>query len=306
MTRRMNRRGLLKVFGAGAAGAAAATMPGSAWGKSGSDEMAAKPFFFIQMADPQLFWGSQELWATAIGHANRLKPAFVVVCGDLLNRNGNAAKLDTEKDLKRVEAYLTEAKKLDKSIPLYNVAGNHDVCNTPTPETLAWYTKRLGKLWYTFEHAGCKFVVIESDLMKFPKEAPEQAKAQNKWLRDTLATIGKKKYRHKFVFMHHPMALKTVDEKSSYFNMPAPLRAKLLEQFGAAGVSKVFSGHYHCNAIVQAGKIELVTSSSTGKALAKDPLGFRIVKVFADRIEHKYYGYKDLPERVELGQAQMD
>lgn len=42
-----------------------------------------EPFFFIQIADPQIPWGPAELWDKAITEANRLEPDLVVVCGDL-------------------------------------------------------------------------------------------------------------------------------------------------------------------------------------------------------------------------------
>ncbi len=296
----MNRRGFLAAVGAGAATAA---LTGHARAKGKAPGAVDTPFFFIQMADPQLFWGSQESWATAIRHANRLKPAFVAVCGDLLNRNGNPANVDLAKDERRAKAYLEETAKLDKGIGLYNVAGNHDVCNTPTAESLQWYRKRFGKLWYSFTHGNCLFLVLESDVMKNPKGVPDTAGKQMKWLRGTLAAARGKSYRHKIVFMHHPMCLKAVDEKSVYFNMPLELRKELLDMFSAHGVRATFSGHYHRNVYVKAGDIELVTSASTGKALGKDPLGFRIVKVYSGRIEHTYYGYNDLPDRIDLTPA---
>ena len=300
MGHRLNRRGFLQTV---AAGAATAALPGAILAADAAGKRGGS-FFFLQMADPQLFWGPTALWEKAIDHANRLKPAFVVVCGDLLNRDGNPAKLEPEKDRQRAKAYLDAAAKLDKDIPLYNVAGNHDVCNTPTPETLGWYRERFGKLWYSFTHGESLFLVLESDLIKAPAGAADAAKQQMQWLKTTLADAGKKKgqkkYRHKIVFMHHPMCLKAADEKSAYFNVPLDRRRELLKLFGDHGVGAVFSGHYHRNAYVKDGKIELVTSASTGKPLGKDPVGFRIVRVFADRIEHKYYGYADLPDRAAL------
>ena len=298
MEHRITRRDLLRVL---AAGGAAAALPRPVW--AGEAPARGKPFFFLQMADPQLFWGPKEQWATAIKHANRLKPAFVVVCGDLLNRSGRAEKLDPAKDALRLRAYTEVAATLHRNIPLYNVAGNHDVCNVPTPETLAWYRKHFGKPWYSFTHGDCLFVVLESDVLKNPQNAPEPAKTQMQWLRRTLEAHRDKPHPHRMVFLHHPLCLHAVDEKSAYFNLPLELRKELMELFTRHGVRAVFSGHYHRNAYVKAGDIELITSASTGKALGKDPLGFRIVKVYPDRIEHRYYGYADLPERVELSAA---
>src|SRR5690242_18855533 len=85
-----------------------------------------KPFFFIQMADPQLgmFDDNKSIdkdvknFEQAMAHANRLHPDFVVICGDLIDKQGDAAQ---------EQAFLNVCKQLDKSIPLYLVSGNHDV-----------------------------------------------------------------------------------------------------------------------------------------------------------------------------------
>ncbi len=257
-------------------------------------------FFFIAGADPQLFWGSAESWGKAVGHINRLSPPFAVILGDLINRNGNAKKINLEKDEEMAQAYLKVAKKVDPKIKLYNVAGNHDVCNEPTPETLKWYEQRFGPPWYSFTHKKCLFVVLESDVLKNPKASGDAAERQMKWLRETFKNAEKEKYNHAIVCMHHPMCLKAVDEKDAYFNMPTKVRKELLDLFHKNNVKAVFSGHYHRNALVTDGDIELVTNASTGKALGKDPLGMRIVKVYPDRIEHAYYGFDLLPDKVEL------
>lgn len=291
------RRGFLRTTGLAVAALSGAR---AAARDEASPAKIAKRFHFIQMADPQLFWGKDPVgtWRKAIAHANRLKPAFVVVCGDLLNRNGNAAKVDLAKDEKRARAYLEAAATLDKRIPLHNVAGNHDVCNRPTPATLAWYRARFGKLWYSFSHAKCLFVVLESDMLKYPQGVADESAKQMAWLKKTLAESDTRGYRHKLVFMHHPMCLKSVDEKDGYFTMPRAIRATLLKLFHQHGVGGVFCGHYHGNAIVKDKTLELVTTSAVCKPLRKDPPGFRIVKVHPDRIEHTYHGYADMPKTV--------
>jgi predicted phosphodiesterase len=95
------------------------------------------------------------------------------------------------------------------------------------------------------------------------------------------------------------MCLKSIDEPDQYFTMPQQRRAQLLELFGDHRVTAVFSGHYHRNAYVKHGNLELVTTSSTGKPLGPDPTGFRIVKVSPNRIQHAYYTYDNMPTAVE-------
>ncbi len=68
---------------------------------SASQPAAFHPFFFIQLTDPQfgMFTGNagfeQETanFEFAVATANRLKPAFVVVTGDLVNKTGDEAQI---------------------------------------------------------------------------------------------------------------------------------------------------------------------------------------------------------------------
>ncbi len=65
---------------------------------------------------------------------------------------------------------------------------------------------------------------------------------------------------------------------------------------GFEWVDAIFSGHLHNNAQGEYKGIRLVTTSAVGKPLADAPSGLRIVKVYNDRIEHKYYGHDELPD----------
>lgn len=259
-----------------------------------------KPFFFVYVADPQLFWGSLEMWQKTIACVAQLKPAFVIVGGDLINNDCESMNHDFSKDAQMTQAYLEVVGTLDPQIPLYNVAGNHDVCHVPTLETLEWYEQYFGRLWYSFRHNHAEFIVLESNVFKNPQRAPGVAEKQMAWLKKTLQEADRHNIRHRIVCMHHPICLTSVNEKTEYFNVPSDLRAELLELFHRHNVTAVFSGHYHRNAYVNDDGLELVTTSSCGKALGKDPLGFRIVKVLAERIEHEYFGFDQMPSSVRI------
>jgi len=285
---KLNRRDLIKM-----AGVSTAAWAWPITGKSSATQSLQPAFCFFVMADPQLFWGSRESWEKAIECANRLKPDFVIVCGDLINHAGNAEE---------AQAYLDVAAKLDRKIPLYNVCGNHDY--TPSdPESLGWYQARFGPPWYAFEHKKSLFVVFESTMVKLGSEDWPQYRWQMQWLEQTLRAAQGKGYDHITVYTHYPLALRRANEDDEYFNLPKTRRMELLDMFHAYGVEAVFSGHFHHNTYVRDGQLELITTSSTGIALAqmgqpKDPLGFRSVKVYPDRIEHRYHGYDDLPEKI--------
>src|SRR6266446_5757511 len=80
--------------------------------------------FFLHMSDPQFgMYSANKDFAQetvnfefAIATANRLRPKFVVICGDLVNQAGNATQIA---EFKRIAA------RLDPGIELYNVPGNH-------------------------------------------------------------------------------------------------------------------------------------------------------------------------------------
>ena len=134
--------------------------------------------------------------------------------------------------------------------------------------------------------------------MKNPEDAPQAADRQLDWLKQTLATKMPDTVRQRIVFMHHPLCLKSLDEGEGYFLLPKKRRAELADLFRRSGVTTVFSGHYHGNAVVRDGDLEMVTTNGLAKTLRGDPLGFRIVRVGAEGVEHTFYAHEDVPEKL--------
>lgn len=254
-------------------------------------------FFFLQMADTQFgFFTDNKDFARetvnfekAISEANRLRPAFVIVCGDLVNKPG---------DDQQIAEYKRIAAQLNPATPLYNVAGNHDVGNTPTPEAIAQYQKEFGPDHYTFESGKIFGIVLNSSLMKDPASAPEEAAAQDEWIRTTLQRVSTLKNRLPVVFMHHSLFLHDAEEKDQYFNFPGPQRMRYLNLFKDHGVRYIFAGHYHRNAVGRAGDLEMVTTGPVGRPLGNDPSGFRIVVLDDNSLRHSYYSLDSVPHSV--------
>jgi len=257
------------------------------------------PFFFIQMADPQFGFfekdGSFEketiLFEKAIAHVNRLRPAFVVVCGDLVNIPG---------DQSQAQELLRIAGQLDPEIPLYWVAGNHEIKNSPDAEKLEWYRHTFGEDRYSFFHGGCKFLVLNTTLIKSPDSLPDETRKQWMWLNESLPAQEGETPMHTIMFQHHPWFLQQADENDQYYNIPVPSRTKYLDLLRENDVAAVFCGHYHKNSYAKDGEMLMITSGPVGRPLGKDPSGIRIVSVFRDRIEHEYYGLDNVPESVNL------
>jgi 3',5'-cyclic AMP phosphodiesterase CpdA len=263
---------------------------------------AAEPFFFIQLSDPQfgMFTGNKDFaqetanFEFAVATVNRLRPKFVVITGDLVNKPGDAAQIA---EFKRIAA------KVDSSIPVYNVAGNHDVENVPTPEMIATYTNGFGPDRYVFRHGGFVGLVLNSSVIHSPQQTTNEYAAQEQWLRAELERARKDGAQHIVVFQHHPWFLKSADEPDQYFNIPMERRAPHLVLFREFGVKHLFSGHYHRNAVARDGDLEAVTTGPVGQPQGGDKSGLRVIIVRDEGLEHRYYHFGDLPTHIDLGPA---
>ncbi len=260
---------------------------------------AAEPFFFIQLSDPQFGMFTENAsfaqetvnFEFAAATVNRLKPAFVIITGDLVHKPG---------DNEQIAEYRRIISKIDKSIPVYDVAGNHDVENVPTPESIAAYTNRFGPDYYTFRHNGFVGVVLNSSVIHSPQKAMDHLEAQERWLEAELEKARAEKAKHIVVFQHHPWCLSSATEKDEYFNIPIERRSRYFALFHKYGVNYAFCGHYHRNALARDGKLEIVTTAPVGKPLGKDASGIRVAIVRDDRIEHRYYEFGEIPTQIDL------
>ena len=264
-----------------------------------ASSVAGTPFFFIQLSDPQFgmfaadagFAQETANFEFVIATANRLRPAFVVVTGDLVNKPGDDAE---------IAEYRRIAAKLDPAIPLHNVAGNHDVGNVPTPQSIAAYTGQFGPDHYTFRHEDLVGIVLDSSLIHAPEGAPELFAEQERWLRGELERARGAGARHIVIFQHHPWFLSDADEPDQYFNIPRERRARYLAMFREFGVRHLVSGHYHRNALARDGDLEMITTGPVGKPLGDAKSGMRIAIVRDGGIEHRYYELGELPDRVDV------
>jgi 3',5'-cyclic AMP phosphodiesterase CpdA len=252
------------------------------------------PKFFIQGSDTQFGMFTQDAdfnqetanFEYFIANINRLKPQFVVITGDLTNKPADADQ---------IAEYHRIAKKADPAIKIYNVAGNHDVKNEPTAESLAAYRKNWGADYYTFDSGNVRGIVLNSSLIQAPVNVPAEAEKQEAWLKAQLAK-AKTDGKEIVIFQHIPFFIKTADEPDQYFNIPKTTRAHYLAMFHEYGVKHIYAGHYHRNAEGRDGDLEMVTTGPVGMPLGPDPSGFRIVTM--DKFLHPYIGLGTIPSQV--------
>jgi len=245
---------------------------------------------FIQMSDPQFgmytenkgFAQETANLEFAVATANRLKPAFVVLTGDLVNAAGDAAQIA---EFKRVAA------RLDPNIRLFLMPGNHDVGNEPTNESLAKYREQFGPDYYTFRMGDITGIVLNSSLEKDPHNVPEEAAKMEAWFRSELV----KAQPRVIVFQHIPFFLNAANEEDRYENIPRETRQRYLKLLHEYGVKQVFAGHYHSTSDARDGDLEMITTGPVGKPVPPARSGFRIVTVTPAGVTHKYQDFGDLP-----------
>lgn len=256
------------------------------------------PYVFLQLSDPQfgMFTADRDFaqetvnFERAVAHVNRLRPEFVVITGDLVNRPGDRAQMD---EYDRIRA------RIDPRIAVHAMPGNHDVDNAPTPERLAAYRARYGHDWYTFRHRNLLGIVLDSSLIHTPTQAASEAAAQEAWLRTQLAAARPDDVRHVVVFQHHPWFLASMNEKDDYFNIPLARRVPLLTLLREAGVRTLVSGHYHRNAVASDGGFDAIVTGAVGMPLGGSSSGLRAFRVTDADITHRFYALDAVPETID-------
>jgi predicted phosphodiesterase len=235
----------------------------------GEPGLAAEPFTFVQVSDPQLGWGygydnDVNSLKQAVSHINGLKPDLVVFCGDMVNSFNDSSVAD----FLQISGELT--------MPSYCAPGNHDVGNSPTVSSLERYRQAFGPDYFSFEHKGYTFAIVNTSLWKAPLAG--ESEKQDEWLRQTLAAAHDKN-SPVFIVGHHPFYLTSPNEAEEYYNLPPAKRIELLDLFKESGVVAVLGGHRHLLVINEYMGIQMVNGEVTCRHFDGSPLGFRLWNV---------------------------
>jgi len=253
------------------------------------------PWFFVQLSDPQfgMFDGNKgfgketALYEKAVAKINDLHPDFVVITGDFVHDQHSVPQIN---EFKRITA------KINPKIRVYYSPGNHDIGQNPDAASLEAFKRNYGEDKFSFRHKGTVCMGFNTGIIKAGSEKYE--KEQWDWLVKKLR--HSRKAQHIMLLTHYPFFNKTADEPTAYSNIDPENRKKYLDLFSSMGVDAIFCGHHHNNGYAKYGNMELVTTSALGKPLGEAPSGFRIVKVYFDRIEHEFFGLEELPASVDF------
>jgi 3',5'-cyclic AMP phosphodiesterase CpdA len=256
-------------------------------------------FHFLMLADTQLgmhasdknFEQEKANYEFAVAAINRLKPKFVIILGDLVNKPG---------DRDQLREFLKISRTIDPFIPLYLVPGNHDVGQAPTPETLAAYRKNIGRDYYSFREGPVYGIVLNSGLICEPKNVMDEYERQNEWLRRELEAAQSSGAAHIIVFQHHPLFTQDALEPAQWGSVPPERRKPLLELLHRYGVRHVFAGHVHRNMTAADGDLEAVATGPVAMPFGEDGSGIRVVSITAAGVQHRYYDFGRLPNKLDV------
>lgn len=243
----------------------------------------------------------------AIDTINKLKPAFVLTGGDLImdalgQTYGRADSL--------YNLYHEVSKKFQ--VPVYNTIGNHEIYGIykksgadPTHPEYGekMYENRLGKSYYSFEHKGWKFIVINSieDTRK-NKYVGLVDEEQIEWIKKELTLTDPKT---PIVISTHIPLMTIFAQK--YEGSTAPNDSALvvvnskevLDLFKGHNLKLVLQGHLHTVEDIYVDGVHFITGGAISAGWWKGPNlgfeeGFMLISVKGDEFDWKYidYGWK--------------
>jgi 3',5'-cyclic AMP phosphodiesterase CpdA len=296
----LNRRHFLSLLGASAA---ASAMPAVA--------APMEDFRFIFLTDTHLQPELNGVVGTdmAFKHARSLRADFAIQGGDHIFDS-----LGTAKPIVLRNFDLYDQTEQDLGLKVHHTIGNHDVLGiypasgTPPADPLygkKLFAERFGPTWYSFDHKGYHFIVLDSVGITADHHYEARIDAdQLAWLAADLASTPAS--TPIVVTTHIPLvtaqASYTPPAKGvavngfTFFNGPAAIRL-----FEGHHVIGVLQGHTHINEQVLWHGVPYITSGAVcgnwwhGTRMGT-PEGFTVVSLSDGRLSTRYetYGFKSV------------
>jgi len=307
----LDRRNFLRTLAAAGAAMALPPFPAAKQPAPGSFEFV---FFTDTHIQPELDAAHGcDMCFRKIASAN---PEFAIMGGDhVYDAIGvNGARAGMVYDLyKRTEQLL--------GMPLHHAIGNHDVFGVLAksgvpPADPAYgkkmYQDRMGQTFYSFDHKGYHFVVLDS--IQPTEDRLWEARVdepQLHWLRDDLKRLPAR--APVIAVIHCPLVTafatyaQVITEGRKYNTMTVSNASEVLEVFEDANVLAVLQGHTHINEVVAYRNTQYITSGAVcgnwwhGPRMGT-PEGFTVVSLREGKISTRYetYGFHSVDPRERL------
>jgi 3',5'-cyclic AMP phosphodiesterase CpdA len=164
----------------------------------------------------------------------QIKPDFVVGLGDLIYATDDEASVQRQWQGFFYAMGPLQAKGTVSFVP---VPGNHDIVGSKRNQEI--FQEHLKHLYYSFDHQGCHFVSLDSEVVG---QAGRITGEQLAWLKRDLA--ANKSAVLTFVFVHRPL-FPVNGHVGSSLDEDKTNRDTLHQLFVDMGVDCVFAGHEH-------------------------------------------------------------
>ncbi len=205
------------------------------------------------------------VWATICREIGYIHPALVLTTGDAIEGYGDTpAEANAEYDVFLQDIALA-------GVPVYCAAGNHEF--SLDPALLPVYTKRIGKLYGSFDYGHSHFVAVNTNpvLPDGSVKGGSIDDAQLAWLQADLE--ANKGAANTFVFLHHyvfgPPDPDTPKVSSGFIDLAA--RDKFHALMSRYKVRAVFAGHNHIYYHTTQDGVDYYISGGGGAPLDADP-----------------------------------
>jgi len=234
-----------------------------------------------------------------------INPDFILSGGDQVYdvMRGNLAKSDS-----LFSFYAEQSKRFGK--PVYNCVGNHELFaiydvspedSTHTDYKDGMFKRYFGDPYYSFEHKGWQFIVLNVLDVENYRYVGRVDEAQLEWLREELSRIPKD--RPIVLTVHIPLVSAFTDIYPPSYGWPkgpgVSNRNEVLEAFKDHQLKWVLQGHLHWFEDLN---IENKTRFVTGGAVAgrpswkgnrHGPRGFLKFEVSGDQATYEFIAYEE-------------
>lgn len=199
--------------------------------------LSAEPAFqFVVIGDTRT---GNDIFEKNIEEINLLDPDLVIDIGDLIQ--GYVRGDDPAERTTRIETMWNDFdQRINKSaVPFIMVMGNHDIWD---PLSRKIYEQRYGRTYFSFDHKGAHFIVLDSETFGLGKDGKPINRINDNqlaWLEHDLASH--KKAKATFVFLHKPFWQNAHVAGGAGEHWQDEVHPLLAEYH----VSAVFAGHVH-------------------------------------------------------------
>lgn len=262
-----------------------------------------KEFSFVFMTDIHLTYERNAVpgFKAAISAVNKLKPDFVITGGDLI-MDALGQRYTLADSLYNL--YAETVKEL--KFPFYNSMGNHEIygiysrsgADPLNPEYgEKMFEKRLGRSYYTFDHKGWKFFILNSveDTGK-DRYIGFIDPAQREWIKEEL---GKTDTLTPVVIATHIPFITVSSQIYNYSTAPNDSGTvvvnsrEILKLFSGHNLKLVLQGHLHMVEDIYIDGVRFVTGGAVSANWWRGPYrgdqeGFVLVKVKGDDFKWEY------------------